>query len=272
MTEEKLRLHNLAIRERRQLLEFVYSQNGRQPSRAGLVTLSRAVFLLATRYVMPPEWPGHQVGDDVKLLWEIQWYSDYLEALEELIPQIQLAVRAGRIKPRGCMTRTPLDVGLLNDWLSLDIKKTIAARGKAFWADTAPASRDASWADASAFEAHICLAPDEVATWAANSGIATHDEIIALLCDDKDKDGAALCENELPSVRRDRLSKRANELGGRDKNGRLEKGILERLATEEGVSKTRIKQLLMPSKSADQDAASSLAGQINAANKSYPKR
>lgn len=42
MNDDQLKQRQLAVRERRQLLDLTYSRNGRAPAQAGLVALSRA--------------------------------------------------------------------------------------------------------------------------------------------------------------------------------------------------------------------------------------
>lgn len=186
MNNESLRLHQLALRKRRQYLDLVYSKDGAAPKRAGLVGLGRAVYLLATRHIPPPEWPGHDVDEETKLVWEVEWYSHYLEALVELTPRLQAAICDGKITPRGIRTRAPIDLGKMSQWLHLDAKTTIAASTKIFWngiVPETPYSPWEGWADASVMPSGICVTPDDFAVWADAEGIATLGEVNTLLVD-----------------------------------------------------------------------------------------
>ena len=180
MNDESLHLHQLALRKRRQYLDLVYSEEGRAPKRAGLVGLGRAVYLLATRHIAPPEWTGHDVDEETKLVWEIAWYSHYLEALVELTPRLQAAIRDGKITPRGIRTRAPMPFDEMSQWLQLDAKTAIAASTKIFWAGDIPETPYlpwGGWADASVMPSGICVTPDDFAVWADAEGIATPDEV-----------------------------------------------------------------------------------------------
>ncbi len=187
MNDDQLKRYQLAVRERRQLLDLTYSRNGRAPAQAGLVALSRAVFLLATRLIRRPEWPGHHVDEATRLGWELEWYAHYLQALEELTPRLQSAVRDGKLTPRGTMTRAPLDLDLLRSWLDLDAKAAIAASAREFWADAEQGPDEAPrWADALVLPVGAFVTLDEFTAWAESEGIAAPGEVAALLRDPTD--------------------------------------------------------------------------------------
>lgn len=170
-----------AIRARRIFLEMLFSKDGRQQEKAGVVSLSRVLFFLATRFIDRPEWPGHEVEEGTKLLWEMQWYFDYLMALGELSPLIQAAILGNKITPRSGMTRSPLVSERLHSWLELDISAEIARDSKDFWENNPLANAmDSGWPDASAMPAGVCVAFDDVVAWAEAEGIATADDLAAL--------------------------------------------------------------------------------------------
>jgi hypothetical protein len=184
MNSESLAQRQLAIRECRQYLDHVYSKDGAAPKRAGLVALSRAVYLLATRRIVRPEARGHDAPEDAKLLWEWDWYFQYLEALVELTPRLQAAIHDRRITPRGIRTSAPIDIEQIRQWLEIDAKAAIAASTKAFVATAMP--EDASevrWPHASVLPNAIFVTALDFAAWADAEGIAMPDEIIALLSD-----------------------------------------------------------------------------------------
>ena len=186
MNSESLVLRQLAIRERRQYLDLVYSKDGAAPKRAGLVALSRAAYLLATRNITRPEARGHEAPEDAKLLWEWDWYFQYLEALVELTPHLQAAISDGKITPRGIKTRAPISLDQIRPWLEIDAKTAIAASAKTFMVGAGPNepySQWAGWADASVLPKTIFVAVNELAAWTDAEGIATPDEIDTLLSD-----------------------------------------------------------------------------------------
>jgi hypothetical protein len=234
MNDEQFRLHELAIRERRKFLELVFSKNGSQPEKAGLVALSRVIFLFATRLVMRPEWPEHDVSDEVKLGWEIRWYSDYLQALGELMPSMQAALRAGRITPRGPMTGAPLALDRVSSWLDLNPMQSIGAGGRDFWINAAPSPMGAGWADAEIMPAGVCVALGDVATWAEAEGIASCAEVAALL-------GAACApQKETPAERKIRIEKFVDTKYAK---GMSKESSYEDLATIEKCSVQNIKNI-----------------------------
>ncbi len=136
---------------------------------------------MATRYIQRPDWPGHNVDEDVSLLWEFQWYLDYIQALLELIPTMQTALLEARIIPRGGITRAPLKLEKLRPWLELNSHEVIAAGSKTFWTDEIPSNViDAWWPDAKIMPP-MCVRIDDVATWAVAEGISAPGEIETLL-------------------------------------------------------------------------------------------
>ena len=211
MNDESLYLHQLALRKRRQYLDLVYSNEGSTPKRAGLVGLGRAVYLLATRHIDPPEWPGHDVDEKTKLVWELEWYSHYLEALVELTPRLQAAIRDGKITPRGIRTRAPMPLDEMSQWLQLDAKTAIAASHKIFWAEVVPETPYLpweGWADASVGAGSVFVTVDDFAAWANAEGIATPDEVNALLADAQHSNSGATenaATTETPTERKQRI-------------------------------------------------------------------
>ena len=201
MNDEPLRLRLLAIRKRRQFLAKLYSENGRALERAGLVSLSRAVYLLATRYVMPPEWPGHDVSEDTQLNWELEWYSSYLHALEVLTPRLQAALRSRAITPRDALTRAPMDPAQMSQWLQLDANAVIAASAKTFWSVPIPDTDATLWADASLMTSGVFATANDIAAWAEGEGIAAPGEVAAMLRDHDELAAAAFGapEKDAPS-------------------------------------------------------------------------
>ena len=184
MNDESFVLRQLAIRERRQFLDLLYSTDGAAPKRAGLVALSRAVYLLATRHIARPEEKRNDAPEDVKLLWEWEWYFQYLEALVELTPRLQVAIHDGRITPRGIRTSAPLALDQIRQWLDIDAKTAIAASAKTFMAGAGPDkpySLWAGWVDASVLPRAIFVTVNDLAEWGDAEGIATPDEISTLL-------------------------------------------------------------------------------------------
>jgi hypothetical protein len=172
MTDMNLREHLLAIKQRRELLEALFSKNGRQYERAGLLGFGYAVYPLATRYIQKPEWPGHDATEDVRLGWELEWYSSYLQAAASLVRNLQEAVRNGSLILRDGMSRSPIDTAHIGDWLSLDPAAQIGAAAKRFWAT--PASEMGiignCWADAGLLPS-AGVDAEEFAAWATSKGI-----------------------------------------------------------------------------------------------------
>ena len=185
MNSESLVLRQLAIRERRQYLDLVYSKDGAAPKRAGLVALSRAVYLLAARRIVRPENRPADAPELVKVSWEIEWYGHYLEALQELTPLLQTAIRDRRIIPRGLRTSAPVGLDQISRWLDLDPRAMIAASTKAFFAGivlpTEPYAIWAGWPDALILSSGVFVTLNDLTAWVKTEGIATSEEMTALL-------------------------------------------------------------------------------------------
>lgn len=167
------------IGTRRRYLEMVYSKDGRQPKQAGLVALSRAIFLLATRHLDHPEHYKDDPGELVKTTWEIQWLSDYMQALTELIPPIQDAIRTGKLVARGNKTRAPLSLEQYEHWLDVE---PAAVMGH----DMLHRAVAGNWPDAEILPSGICVIPVELQAWAESKGIAAPGEVLGLLSDKQD--------------------------------------------------------------------------------------
>ncbi|CAM5539512.1 hypothetical protein [Eoetvoesiella caeni] len=167
------------IGKRRRYLEMVYSKDGRQPKQAGLVALSRAIFLLATRHLDHPERYEGDPDELVKDTWELQWLSDYMQALAELIPPIQEAIRAGKLVPRGNKTRAPLSFEQYEPWLD---GEPAAVMGH----DMLHRAVAGNWPDAEILPSGICVIPAELQAWAESEGIAAPGEVLSMLSDKQD--------------------------------------------------------------------------------------
>lgn len=197
----ELEPHAQAIRKRRIFLQAIFSRNGQQQERAGLISLQRAIFILATRHVRPPEWPGHVVEKSTELLWEILWYSDYLSALLELIPPLQSAVRSGTITPRGGITRARLQPEQLTCWLELDAAKTIDAAIRDFsLANNALPPMASGWPDSTVYPLSACVTLEQLACWAETGGIASRGEVATLLGEGKYDQGSLLSNEAEPET------------------------------------------------------------------------
>lgn len=129
--------------------------------------------------------------------WELEWYAHYPQALEELTPRLQSAVRDGKLTPRGIMTRAPLDLGQLRPWFELDAKATIAASAKSLWTDAEPELDEAPrWADALVLPAGAFVTIDDFRAWAESEGIAAPGEVAALLRDPTDAPPSVFAESQ----------------------------------------------------------------------------
>ena len=183
MNDEQLQLRQMAIRERRKLLKLLYSKNGRQYEKTGLVSLARIIFILAARHVERPEWPGHVVEESVELCWELEWYYSYLSALAELVPPLQTAILNGEITPRGTLTRAPLDFERLRPWLELNPSAEIAKASKSHWEITFPDTQnEIVWPDAAVMpNVRMGVTIEDVSTWAESKKIVSPGELATLM-------------------------------------------------------------------------------------------
>ena len=186
-----------AIRSRRLLLERVYSRNGRISEKSGLIALSRVIFLFASRFIERPEWPGHDVSDDTRQLWELEWYSALLNALCALLPVIQRAVKDGKLIVRDGLTRAPLGDDSFREWVAIDIAVEVENQSKLFWTESPPEDGMlGKWPDAGLHPLGLFVLEGELIRWAEDAGIATEPEIQRLLTPSPQKSDA---EN-MPSV------------------------------------------------------------------------
>lgn len=181
MDNETFLACQLAIRERIKAIDLFYSRNSPQSNRAGLVQMGFALRLLARRYIKAADWPGHEVTDDVRLNWELEWYMNYIEATAQVCKAAQIAVREKRLTLRSQLTQTPLDVAALDAWLNMDIDATLAAGMKGFFPGVMKV-RPAfdSWPDGLCMPSGGAYIQD-IAVWAAGDGLAAVDDVVLLL-------------------------------------------------------------------------------------------
>lgn len=181
MDNETFRACQLAIRERINAIDSLQSRNSPQSDRAGLVQIGFAVRLLAGRYLKAPTWPGHEVTNEVRLLWELEWYTGYVQAVAEICKTAQIAVREKRLTLRSQLTRTPLTQAALDSWLNMDIDAAISEAIKGFLPrvlELRPAFD--AWPDALGIPPGAADAQD-IAAWAAGDGLASVEEALSLL-------------------------------------------------------------------------------------------
>lgn len=179
MDNETFHACQLAIQERIKAIDSL--RNSPQSDRAGLVQMGFALRLLARRYIKAAEWPGHEVSDDVRLGWELEWYMNYLNAIAQVCKTAQLAVREKRLTLRNQLTRTPLYITDLEAWLNMDIDAALTAEANEFFPGVLklrPAFD--AWPDV------LCIPPgsayvQDIATWAAGDGLASVDDALSLL-------------------------------------------------------------------------------------------
>ena len=180
MDNETFKACQLAIRARIKHLNWFHSSNSPQAERAGLLLFGCALGVLARRFIKKPDWPGHDVTDDVRLNWELQWYFDYVKAIMEVSRAAQIAVREKRLILRSQLTRTALDTKSLGAWINADFEAAQADAAKGFFPGVLELGILDAWPDV------LCLPPgaayaQDIAVWAAADGIATADDALALL-------------------------------------------------------------------------------------------
>lgn len=171
----------LAIRERINFINLNYSRTSPQCDRAGLVWVARVIDGLARRHLEEPVWPGHDVTEQTKLLWEMKWYSDYCEAVVEIARSIQKAVKQGGFILRSSLTRVAFDENDLKPWLDMDILRTYSEKLK----EPVSVRRHKNmvfddWIDT------VGLPPgaatlENLVSWAVSQNIATEEEINIVL-------------------------------------------------------------------------------------------
>ncbi len=180
-------LHSVAQanKGRRECLQMVFRGDGRAYKKAGLIALSRILFLLATRFLESPVHPGDETrfNQEQRDLWEVEWYGKFLDALIRITPPLQQAVRDGIIALRDPATRAPADSRQVEEWTNKDIPVAMSATAKAFWYEPLPeGGYSLGHPDA---EAMPPLAQgidfDELSKWAVDNRIATAQELERLL-------------------------------------------------------------------------------------------
>lgn len=248
-----------AIRERRHCLEVVFSKDGRQLKQAGLVALSRAIFLLATRYIDHPEKFEGNPSKLVKDTWEIGWLRDYMQALAEVIPPVQEAIRAGRLTPRGNKTRAPLAVELYDHWLDIEPTAVIGN-------DILNRAVAGNWPDAEILPNGICVIPDELQAWAESEGIAAPGEVSTLLVGNQRAPASDTLET--PKQRR------ANRLAMYEEEEKYGRGATARLALKLNVNPSNLSKELKTARQerdAEKRGGVAVALDVPTANNTFPQ-
>lgn len=193
-----------AVRARIDFINATYHHNySPQSESVGLVGAYRVVQVLARRFLRATDWPGHEVADETKLLWEQQWYEQYCNAVVEIAKAMQTAVANGELTLRSPLTRIALDEKRLGAWLGEDIAASMAAAFKAVYPKAERIEHPASahrparttytevtrldiatgrWPDGIVLPPGVAYVAD-FASWASAAGIANSDEVIALLSD-----------------------------------------------------------------------------------------
>lgn len=151
--------HAKAIRDRRDYLESRGPVQSRQAKKVGLVHLRTAIYRLASRYVDPPEWPGHEVSEQTKIQWEIQWYVDYTDAIAELAASIKAALLDKKLTPRGLLTGAPQSPETTLQWIDKELPVLRETTMASFWGKTWK-----EWPD-DALTPDIWLAQKELFEW-----------------------------------------------------------------------------------------------------------
>lgn len=190
MGDEQLRQLTEKIKERRIYLELIFSRNGRPLlTEAGLISLQLAIHILATRFLQRPEWPGHDVSEQVRRGWELQWYFQCLESVQSISQAIQRAIRDGAIIPRNHLTRARYVGRDLDQWLDINIpaamqqanSELIAKANSELLAGAMPIDLlEIAWPDSVALPPSLGVIPEELARWCETEGIAAADEVTAL--------------------------------------------------------------------------------------------
>lgn len=160
--------------------------------------------------------------------------------------------RTGQIVPALASRLTPLG-NEFHDW--------IAVLKDAFYADTNPLC--VSIYSEEAWRKHglkaCVISREQLRDWCSGRGMRP--KFLT-----PEKEAASSANKETPPERKARLLKEVESLGGRTTNGALKPGILDKLAVSEGVSKSRIKQLISLKQTDDGDNTS-LLWQLGTANK-----
>lgn len=193
-----------AVRARIDFINATYHHNySPQSESVGLVGAYRVVQVLARRFLRATDWPGHEVADETKLLWEQQWYEQYCNAVVEIAKAMQTAVANGELTLRSPLTRIALDEKRLSAWLGEDIATAMATAFKEVYQRAeriehpASAHRPArtTYTEVKRLDIATGRWPDDVAlppgaayvedfaNWANAEGIASFDEMMTLLGD-----------------------------------------------------------------------------------------
>lgn len=193
-----------AVRARIDFINATYHHNySPQSELVGLVGAYRVVQVLARRFLRATDWPGHEVADETKLLWEQQWYEQYCNAVVEISKAMQTAVANGELTLRSPLTRIALDEKRLGAWLGEDIAASMATAFKKVYPRAKRIEHPASvhrparttYTEVKRLDIATGRWPDDVvlppgvayiadfASWASAAGIANSDEVIALLSD-----------------------------------------------------------------------------------------
>lgn len=175
----------LAIRKRITLINMQYKKNSPQSERAGLLWAGHVLAAMARRFLQEPDWPGHEVPDTTRLLWELQWYSEYCSSIGELTRSLQQAVREGKLILRSSLTRAPIGEQWLQDWLNIDIGETQKELSSALFSGPTPKALTLNtvlgeWPDAVGLPPGAADALD-IFKWAEAEGLATAEELAVLL-------------------------------------------------------------------------------------------
>jgi len=193
-----------AVRARINFINATFRHNhSPQSELVGLVGAYRVVQVLARRFLRAPDWPGHEVTDETKLLWEQQWYEQYCNAALEISKAMQTAAANGELTLRSSLTRIALDKNRLGAWLGEDIAASMAASFKEVYPKAkrteypASAHRPArtTYTEVVRLDTATGRWPDDIvlppgaayiadfANWANTEGIASFAEVMALLGD-----------------------------------------------------------------------------------------
>jgi hypothetical protein len=189
-----------AVVERLQMVEMLTGSNSPAAHRAGLVSGSHAISALARRFLEAPEWPGHEVPDEIIKQWKLQWYQNYCIASLEIDLAMQQAVREGRLIPRSTSSRVPLPLSSLGSWLERDLTAAMDAAWKEFF----PAAQSFEplsphWPDV-IVNVPAAFYLSELAYWTNSEGITKENELEPLIREPRAKSRSSLPTTEADDV------------------------------------------------------------------------
>lgn len=171
----------LAIRERIKIINQVRVENSPQAEKAGLISAYLVIDALARRFIRAPEWPGHEVEEFTRLVWEYEWYSQYCEATTAFCKAMQLAVKNKHLTLRNPATRLPVDQPALNSWLLADIDALQFDVQNGFMSRLPSLSPILGrWPDNACLPPTGAIIPEDVAVWVVAEGLASPDDALLL--------------------------------------------------------------------------------------------